>query len=189
MKKQRDRDETFWRVLNAALELDFRKGHMKWTMSELSRRSGITRSLIYYHFGRSKQAILEEAVQVIGEQLVGVTPERMELWRQGDWKGAVLQSRAIVEQSPSLVNFYYLHRDRPTDIGQYMRKIESNYRRKLEMQFPHLPQAAFKGLHAFFLGLTFAPDMDETSLTYALDVLKSITSDKSQRSRSGASSS
>lgn len=175
MKKQRDRDETFWRVLNAALELDFRKGHMKWTMSELSRRSGITRSLIYYHFGRSKQAILEEAVQVIGEQIIGITPERMEMWRQGDWKEAVMHSRAIIEQSPSLLNFYLLHRDRPTDIGQHLRNLEANYQKKLETLFPQLPSAALRGLFAFFFGVTFAPGVDETAVGFALAALKALT--------------
>ncbi|MES2965120.1 MAG: helix-turn-helix domain-containing protein [Bdellovibrionota bacterium] len=188
MKKQRDRDETFWLVLNAALELDFRKGHLKWTMSELSRRSGITRSLVYYHFGRSKLAILEEAVQVIGEQIIGLTPERLEMWRQGDWKKAVLASRAIIEQSPSLVNFYLLHRDRPTEIGQHLRKLESNYQQKLEMLFPHLPPAAHGGMFAFFFGVIFAPAVDETAIAYALAALKALTT-KPAQSKSGAVSS
>lgn len=181
MKKQRDRDETFWRVLNAALELDFKKGHLKWTMSELSRRSGITRSLIYYHFGRSKQAILEEAVQVIGEQLIGTTAERMEMWRSGDWTAAVMSARAIIEQSPSLVNFYLLHRDRPTEVGQHLRNLEASYYKKLETLFPQLPSAAVRGLHAFFFGVTFAPNVDETAVAFALNALKALTKNPTPR--------
>lgn len=182
MKKQRPgRDETFWRVLNAALELDFRKGHLKWTMSELSRKSGITRSLIYYHFGRSKQTILEEAVQVIGEQVIGITPERMAMWQKGDWKEAVMASRAIIEQSPSLVNFYLLHRDRPTEIGNHLRNLEANYSKKLETLFPHLPSAAHRGMFAFFFGVTFAPGIDATAVAFALSALKALTANPAKR--------
>ena len=132
---KKTRDETFWKVLNAALDLDFRKGHLKWTMSELSRKSSITRSLIYYHFGRSKAAILQEAVRVIGEQVIGVDPERLELWRTGNWNASVMHSRELMETSPSLLNFYLLHRSRPTEIGESLRGLETRYKRKLKAAF------------------------------------------------------
>ena len=48
------KDETFWSVLYSAIELDFKRGHLRGTMSELSRMSNVTRSLIYYYFGKSK---------------------------------------------------------------------------------------------------------------------------------------
>ncbi len=178
---KKTRDETFWKVLNAALDLDFRKGHLKWTMSELSRKSGITRSLIYYHFGRSKIAILQEAVRVIGDQVIGVDPERIEQWRTGNWKASVLHTREMVETSPSLLNFYLLHRNRPTEIGESLRGLETNYKRKLKVMFPELTPQAHQALYAFFYGVTFAPNIDAEAVDYALRTLKSLTR-KRQRS-------
>lgn len=174
-KPKKDRDQTFWKVLNAALDLDFRKGHLKWTMSELSRRSMITRSLIYYHFGRSKLAILQEAVRVIGEDLIGVDPERIKQWQSGDWKTSVMHARELLEQSPSLANFYLLHRSRPTEIGDGIRKLEADYMRKLRVIFPHLDEAGHQALFAAFFGVTFAPNITEAAVDFALRTLKSLT--------------
>ena len=172
---KKTRDQTFWKVLNAALDLDFRKGHLKWTMSELSRKSGITRSLIYYHFGRSKLAILQEAVRVIGEQIIGVDPERIEQWKTGNWTASVLHSREMMIESPSLLNFYLLHRTRPNEIGESIRGLENNYMRKLKAMFPLLTPQAHQALFAFFFGVTFAPNIDNESVEFALRTLKSLT--------------
>lgn len=174
-RASRPRDETFWNVLNSALELDYRKGHLKWTMSELSRKSGITRSLIYYHFGRSKASILEEAVRVIGEEVIGLSPERMEMWKNGDWETTVLKTRQLCQENQSLANFYLLHRERPTEVGQSLQKIERQYLKKLETLFPHAPEPAHRALFAVFFGLVFAPVGDEASIRFALSALKHMT--------------
>lgn len=168
------RDAAFWKVLNSALELDFRRGHLKWTLSELSRKSGITRSLIYYHFGRSKVAILDEAVRVIGEEVVGLSAERMEMWSRGDWVASVRAARAISTKSPHLCNFYLIHRDRPTEIGKALRDIESSYLKKLETIFRGLPPEGIRALFGFFFGMTFGPRVDDAAAEYGVGVLKSL---------------
>ena len=43
----------------------------------------MTRSLIYYYFGRSKVSILKEGVKVIGEELVGLNERRIRMWKEG----------------------------------------------------------------------------------------------------------
>lgn len=169
------RDVTFWKVLNAALELDFRRGHVKWTMSELSRKSGITRSLIYYHFGRSKMAILDEAVRVIGEEVVGLGSERMDMWRRGEWAASVRASREMVVKAPHLCNFYLSHRERPTEIGAALREIEMNYLKKLELIFLGLPPAGVRALFGLFFGSIFAPLVNDEAIEYSVKVLKSLT--------------
>jgi hypothetical protein len=174
-ERMKDRDSTFWKVLNAALELDFRKGNLKWTMSELSRKSGITRSLIYYHFGRSKTAILNEAIVVIGEEIIATGPDRVALWREGKWAETVKLSREVASQAPHLCNFYLLHRDRPTDIGQNIRNLESAYIRKLQKLFPELPAAGIKALFAFFFGICFAPNVDDEAVKVAIQGLRRLT--------------
>jgi AcrR family transcriptional regulator len=173
-RSSKSRDATFWKVLNAALELDFRRGHTKWTMSELSRKSGITRSLIYYHFGRSKMGILEQAVGVIGEEIVGITPERLELWKNGDWLASVRVARAVSEQAPYLANFYLMHRERPTELGASIRKVESGYFKKLETFFPQMGQPALRAIFALFFGLTFAPHVTDEAIQVAISALKAL---------------
>ncbi|MCB0357357.1 MAG: helix-turn-helix transcriptional regulator, partial [Bdellovibrionales bacterium] len=98
-------DENYWKILNAALELDVKKGHLKWTVSDLSRKSGITRSLIYYYFGRSKSSILNEAIKLIGHEVAGLTPEREEMWNLGDFIASMKQARRTIENAPYLSLF------------------------------------------------------------------------------------
>ncbi|HRK08206.1 MAG TPA: TetR/AcrR family transcriptional regulator [Pseudobdellovibrionaceae bacterium] len=174
-EKMRDRDSTFWRVLNAALELDFRKGHLKWTMSDLSRKSGITRSLIYYHFGRSKSSILREAISVIGEEIVATNPERTAMWRDGRWAETVKLSRDVANQAPNLCNFYLTHRDRPTEIGEEIRSLEATYIRKLQRLFPEFEPAAIRAMFGFFFGIVFAPHVDDEAVQVAIRALKKLT--------------
>lgn len=174
-ERMKDRDSTFWKVLDAALELDFRKGHLKWTMSELSRKSGITRSLIYYHFGRSKTDILREAIAVIGEEIIATGPDRVALWRDGKWAETVRLSREVAMQAPHLCNFYLLHRDRPTEIGQAIQSLEKTYLKKLQRLFPELPAAGTKALFAFFFGICFAPHVDDETVSFAIEGLRKLT--------------
>jgi AcrR family transcriptional regulator len=168
------RDETFWKVLNSALELDFKRGHLKWTMSELSRKSGITRSLIYYHFGRSKAAILTEAIQVIGDELIGMSPERMDLWRDGQWAVSLNRARAVAEQCPSLICFYFMHRERPTEVGEGLRAVDKRFIEKQSIFFSGLSQAERVALYAFFFGLTFYPLTNAAAIDAGIASLKAL---------------
>ena len=168
------RDKVFWKVLNSALELDFRKGYLKWTMSELSRKSAITRSLIYYHFGRSKLSILHEAVNVIGSELIGVNDERMRMWTEGKWIDSMARTREVCAMAPSLCSFYLLHRERPTEIGEAMRKLEKAYIKKLETIFHTLPPEGIRAVSAFFFGITFSPQITDEAVVYAVKALQSL---------------
>ncbi len=174
-KGSRKRDETFWKILNAALELDFKKGYLKWTMSELSRKSGITRSLIYYHFGRSKISILEEAVRVIGEEFIGTSPTRLELWKQGDIAGSLKSARQIYRNSPFLCQFYLNHRERPTEVGESLRKLETSYLKKLKTFFPRANETDIHTLFAIVFGVTFAPFVEDAVIDRIAMTIRTVT--------------
>lgn len=160
-RSRQPRDETFFKVLNAALELDFRKGHMRWTMSDLSRKSAITRSLIYYHFGRSKVGILQEAVRMIGEEFIGARPDRVQMWKEGKMVDSLKASRSLAKESPHIGQFYLAHRDRPTEIGESLRKIERDYLRKLGLLYPQMGDGELRTLFTVFFGVCFSPLSDD----------------------------
>jgi AcrR family transcriptional regulator len=144
-------------------------------MSDLSRKSGITRSLIYYHFGRSKSSILREAISVIGEEIVATNPERTAMWRDGRWAETVKLSRDVANQAPNLCNFYLTHRDRPTEIGEEIRSLEATYIRKLQRLFPEFEPAAIRAIFGFFFGIVFAPHVDDEAVKVAIRALKKLT--------------
>lgn len=168
-----DKDDTFWKVLNVALELDFKKGHLKWTISELSRKSGITRSLIYYYFGQSKEGILNAAVKVIGEELVGLTPKRLEMWKSGQFIESMEQARAISAHAPFIGSFILTHRERDTAIAKGLRKVESDFITKIAQFFPHLTDHQVRAIYAIYFGCAFSPLVDSGVIAQVMSAIQS----------------
>jgi len=163
------KDETFWSVLNSAIELDFKRGHLRWTMSELSRISKVTRSLIYYYFGKSKEAILLEAVKLIGEEFFGLNANRIDLWNKGQIADSVLQTRRLMEKCPHMGTFYMVHREEQTEIGASLRQLETEYKQKLKKFFSRAPAPNLEAVFGIFMGLVITPGLSDESVRVAVD--------------------
>lgn len=176
------RQESYWSVLCAAVELEYKRGHLKWTMSELSRKSGVTRSLIYYRFGRSKIAILQEVIRTMSDEIVGTTPDRLKAWQRGDWLESVRRTRAIRLHAPYLANFYLAHRGRPNELGRMFLEAEMRFLKKLETHFPGLSDAGRRAIFSIFFGLTFSPVVDESVIAFVEQIL-GVRETKSELSR------
>lgn len=168
------KDETFWKVLNAAIELEFTRGHLRWSMSELSRVSGVTRSLIYYYFGKSKESILLEAVKLIGEEFFGLTKSRLDLWKKGDIAESVLQSRALLEKAPHVGSFYMVHREGETEVGVALRVLEKEYKQKLKRFFVHAQDSYREALFGLLMGLVLTPRISDVAVRQAVQVVASL---------------
>ncbi len=172
--KETNKDETFWAVLNAAIELEFVRGHQRWTMSELSRTSKITRSLIYYYFGKSKENILLEAVKLVGEELFGLSPQRLELWQKGLIAESVIQSRKLLEKAPHMSTFYMVHRNAETEIGASLRQLEKEQRQKLKRYFHDSSEPYLEALFGLLIGLVIAPKLPDAAVHKAVMVVKAL---------------
>jgi AcrR family transcriptional regulator len=169
-----NKDDTYWSVLNAAIALDFAKGHQRWTMSELSRSSKVTRSLIYYYFGKSKENILTEAVKLMGEEVFGLNPARRDLWSKGEIAESVVLTRALLEKSPHIMAFYMVHRTAETEIGKSLRELETEYFKKLKRFFPTVNETSIEALFCLFLGLVIAPTLSEEAARTAVAVVSQL---------------
>lgn len=165
------KDETYWNVLNAAIQLDFSRGHQRWTMSELSRVSKITRSLIYYYFGKSKEGLLTEAVKLIGEELFGLNESRIGLWEKGEITESVILTRRLLEKSPHMVAFYMVHRHADSEIGRKLRELEGEHMKKIKRFFPKASDHSIEALFSLFLGLVFAPRLSDEAVRKAVAVV------------------
>jgi AcrR family transcriptional regulator len=167
----RQKDQIYWKILNAAVALDIRKGHLKWSMSELSRAARVTRPLIYYYFGKSKLGILQEAVALFGAEFSGATPKRQEDWRQGRIAETLLDSRRILKASPELLPFYLLNRARGNALSRELKAREKVFRGKISEYFPHLPEAEADAACAAVWGLVFTPELPEAAMHAAVRLL------------------
>lgn len=167
-----DKDEAFWSILSAAIELDVKKGHLKWTMSDVARKSGITRSLIYYYFGRSKLDILKEAINIIGSEFGGVNEERMAMWRQGQLAESMLKTRRMYEKAPYLSTFFSDHLRSENEVGALLRDLIDRFIKKLKHFYPKATDDEIYALYSLFWGVSFAPFVPENSVRIISSVLK-----------------
>ena len=168
------KEAIFHKVFMAAMALDFRKGHQRWTISELSRASGVTRSLIYYYFGNSKTEILVESVKTIGEEFFGLTPSRLKLWDVGTIAESIEISRRFIESNPDLAAFYLLHRTKESPIGQAFRELEVRHQQKLLKYFPESSDSAVKLRAALLFGLVFASNISLEAVDKAIRLAKQL---------------
>jgi AcrR family transcriptional regulator len=166
------KDEIYWKVLDAAISLDVHLGHQKWTMTQLSRSSGISRPLIYYYFGREKVRILHEAVSLFGTILASSTNRQIALWNQGQIAESILDTRRrLIMRSPEILVFYFLHRMKDTELGVAIRKKERSFLAKLSVLFPMLTKIQIEGVYALFFGLPFCREISDQAVGGAVEML------------------
>lgn len=170
--KKNSKDDSFWKILSAAIELDVKKGHLKWTLSDLSRKSGITRSLIYYYFGRSKVSILREAVNMIGEDLCGLSEERTQLWKEGRLLESMQQARLVYEKAPYIGTFMLEHLQQDNEIGESLRQTQNAFLQKIKTFFPSASSTEIKAVFTIYWGLNFAPDVDDGVIHIVIEMMK-----------------
>lgn len=164
MAQSSAKDEIYWKVLGAAMALDFKRGHQKWTIAELARVSGIKRPLIYYYFGKSRLDILLAAVRVIGEEFFGLSDRRLQMWKAQEIHQSIRQSRSFLHSHKDLIGFYFLHRARENPIGDAIRVLEKKHRDKIARFFPGLSKSQQEQIGAFFFGLVFVPSLSEEAI-------------------------
>ena len=169
--EQRTKDQTYWALLDAAIELDIKKGHLKWTLSDLSRKSNITRSLIYYYFGKDKQDILKEAIKLIGEEFIGLNEKRMELWQKGLFAESMKEARKFYENAPYLPLFIMENRSKPNEIGDAIRTLEVGFEAKLKTFFPNCDETQITSIFTIYWGLAYSPKISDASINQVVQLM------------------
>lgn len=173
-KKQLSKDEVYKAVLNSAIELDIQLGHLKWTYTLLAKRSGISRTLIYYYFGKEKINILKEACLLFGEELAGIGEERMAAWKEGRIDIGLIKTRKLLEDYPYLVPFYFLYRTKENEIGELILRYEQEGYKKRKHFFPEMSDQDLKIMFSFHLGLATFPHINEDDVSHACQQLKKL---------------
>lgn len=169
--KESNKDEVYKAVLNSAIELDIQLGHLKWTYSLLARKSKISRTLIYYYFGKLKINILKEATHLFGKELSGVEHERMKFWQEGQIDSGLIKTRELFKVYPYLIPFYFMYRSQKNEIGELIRSYEKEGHNKRKKFFPKLKDSELKSLYAFHLGLVVFPDLKAEDVKLACNIL------------------
>ncbi len=143
-----DKDKVYFAVCSAILKLEIEKGHLKWSITDISRVSEITRSLIYYYFGKEKEVILKEAYRFILE--IFFTPAAAT--RTGSVTARMKDTLINLGYMPYLFVLYYLQKNTDTEVGAMLRKSEAELLKYLKGILPHLTEGQVLELYLKELG-------------------------------------
>jgi AcrR family transcriptional regulator len=164
-------DPKYWQILDCAVKLEVSKGHLRWTISDLSRGSGVGRTLIYYYFGKAKAEIVKVALKIVSDEIFGLSPERLKLWEAGDIKSSILKSREMIEKAPHLREFYFHWRHTQSEIRDHLISVEKRYLQKIKKSRPSLDDKSAHALFTVLFGLVMMPDLKLESIEIVLSRL------------------
>jgi AcrR family transcriptional regulator len=163
------KDETYKRIFQSVLRLDVSRGHLKWSISEVARASGITRSLIYYYLGKDKKTIFEEAASFVAQKVFSLDGE-------ADSLPIVERIHNILmrfQKEPHLFTLFYLNRGASNEIGRKIRVVEKQLLKKLKVEFPQLNNRQTMLVYIMELGAIAYQDLKKEDLEWAREFVLS----------------
>ena len=147
-KTENTKDQTYFTICSTVTKLELTKGHLKWRISDIANISGVTRSLIYYYFGKDKKVILEESCRYLADFFY-VSGE----FKKKSFVDRIYEVSTILKNMPYLFVIFYLERQKNTDMGKMFRKAEQALIKKYTKEFPHLDSDQINQLYIIILGL------------------------------------
>lgn len=113
------KEQVYFKICDSVLLHELIKGHLKWSLSDISKHSGITRSLIYYYMGKEKEQILQEAIRFMLELFFNTNIDKR-LGVEGRMELVLTQIR----QMPHIFLYYVSERIKNSDYGMMIRERE-----------------------------------------------------------------
>lgn len=167
------KDKIYLNILRTVLRLEIQKGHLKWSLSEVSKISGVTRSLIYYYFGKNKHEIMQEATSYLGKEIfsLDMSPtsalpinERLKILTE------------VLRDNPYLFLHFYINKCKDNETGENIRSIEDRFLVKLKGEFPNLSEEQRLLIYVIELGILAYQKAD----AHFIDWIKEYVSDMFQ---------
>jgi hypothetical protein len=166
------KDEIYSAVFDTLIRLDVQRGHMSWKISDLARLSKVSRPLIYYYFGKSKEKIMQTAIEFLGAEYFGLSDERLQFWKNGNVVESILKSRNLCLKAPYVPVFYLLRRGLDSDVGKALRDFEVRHQAKIRFFYPNISEDSIRAMSAVFFGLVAAPDLTEEGVRFSLKIVQ-----------------
>lgn len=132
-------------------------GHSQWRIIDLSRESGVNRSLIYYYFGRSRDGILLAAIEILGQFYFGI--EAKSEWKHGGFLEAFNDRKKTLNRSPYLISFFLLQRNPAAFFHKEIRNLEKKYLKRLLELNTQANEDDVQAAYAMTLGLAVLSEL------------------------------
>jgi AcrR family transcriptional regulator len=162
------KDDLFWRVLDGVIRLECTRGHLKWKMTDLSRMSGVTRTLIYYYFGKSKPSLVQAAIKVVGGEFFGLDPSVHSVWDRGDFAKSIQLTRQLFVKAPYVGIFYLTQRQPGAVFHKDIMDLERRYLQRLGKAYPRASQEKIHLLFAALIGMVLLPELKMDAMSRLL---------------------
>lgn len=159
-------------VLEAVIALEMTKGHLKWKMSDLSRKSGVTRTLLYYYFGKDRKSLFSQAVDYYVAVFLDFRLERAEKVRRGEIIELISIARSRLRKNPYFFQFYAKHRFEPTEVSPLLQSAEKKYFEHLKASLPPRWHHMTRVIWALVFGLAVQPDITDMDLKAAESIIR-----------------
>lgn len=154
-------------ILTKVIALEVSKGHLKWKVSDLARLCHVSRSLVYYHFGRTKREILEKCLENLANDYYGLGTDGAEWLFDGRLTEFLLRTRKLHLKNPAIAAFYQRWRAQDSPWRDQLTKFETDFQMKIKKSFPHLSMAKVLAIHGIFHGLITAPFITDAAIAEA----------------------
>ncbi len=163
-----------FRILGLVLSYEVSKGHLKWKISDVSRKLGVSRSLIYYHFGNSKEDILDACYVIIAEEFYGLKHDFSKIF---DFDSRILErsllaTRKLYLKNPAVVTFYHRWRLEAGPAQKRIIQMEKKYQSKLQAALPWKAPEEILAIHTIIHGVVTSPFTTPQTVAIVTELLK-----------------
>lgn len=142
-----------------------KRGHLAWKVTELVKKTGFSRSLIYQYFGSNKEKMLKAALGIFIDRFYGFEKEP----KAQPLAVMVGRAREYVMNYPETSLLYQKIRMEKSEFSEEFRNIETKFRKKLTKNFPELTEDQVLMVHVFIHGMVTAPFLTAKESTRICD--------------------
>lgn len=142
------KEEVFFRICNSVLKKEVEKGHLQWTISDVARDADVTRSLVYYYFGKEKEKVFTEAWRYMVSMFFNFSEEGKTL----TINQRMFNILSSMKKMPYLFILFFLQKVNKTEIGEEIAKAEEQLLAVFQQEYPSYSKTEILRLYLLELG-------------------------------------
>lgn len=142
------KEEVFFRICNSVLKKEVEKGHLQWTISDVARDADVTRSLVYYYFGKEKEKVFTEAWKYMVSMFFNFSEEGRTL----PINQRMFNILNSMKRMPYLFILFFLQKANKTEIGGEIAKAEEQLMAVFQAEYPSYSRTEILRLYLLELG-------------------------------------
>ncbi|MCO5141604.1 MAG: hypothetical protein M9962_00780 [Oligoflexia bacterium] len=155
-KKINSKYQTQLKISEAILGLEIKKGHLNWKITEVTKKTGLSRPIIYRYFGSNKNKMLSSAIEIFCYDFYGLV-EHENL----SFSSRLIKAKKKLQENIDPALFYLKWRATTSPLNEAFKKVEAKFQKKLKEQNPNLTQIELLALHTIIHGIVTAPFIEQ----------------------------